>query len=569
MTETARWADGTTIAYERTGSGPPLVLVEGAFSDRRGAAFVAPLLADTFTVYTFEPPRARRQRRHAAVRRRAARSRTSTRWWRQPEHLAGVYGHSSGAVLSLLATAAGLPVTKLAVYEPPFMLPGTREVPSSDYAARVQVALDAGDRATAARDVLPRGGPDPRAHAAGGSGRRRPGRPCSPWPTRSPTTTRSSATRRCRSSSSPGSPCPRWRSPAAPVPTWAQASVAARRRGRPRRPPRHPPRPDPPGGRDGPGARPPRVLRFVALGAPAERPASRIAPSCTGGCSAAARRAGSSDVASVSSWVADSRSASSPPRERRASRRPSAGGRSGRGALDGEEVAGVGLDRWCRRRSEGSSRRASGWRYHTRTRGTGGDSRWCSTSSNASGSTSRISGTSQWPISEPSIGCNAAPSGLTLSAKAHEIVASSASQPKKNRPNCARCRPGRPRRSRGSRRIVGRIVALAERGRSYRGVGETLAAVATAGRPTRCGRAGSGRGARCRAASLVPAVDEITQQLHAPRHTAFEKREVQRGETVADTAEEDRLRERVAARGEVADVVEHVARRRRPQPQAL
>src|SRR5690348_1281705 len=31
MIETARSADGTTIAYERTGSGPPLVLVGGAF----------------------------------------------------------------------------------------------------------------------------------------------------------------------------------------------------------------------------------------------------------------------------------------------------------------------------------------------------------------------------------------------------------------------------------------------------------------------------------------------------------------------------------------------------------
>jgi len=36
------------------------------------------------------------------------------------------------------------------VYEPPFMLPGTREIPSPDYFARVQAAVDAGDRATAA-----------------------------------------------------------------------------------------------------------------------------------------------------------------------------------------------------------------------------------------------------------------------------------------------------------------------------------------------------------------------------------------------------------------------------------
>jgi pimeloyl-ACP methyl ester carboxylesterase len=149
MTETARSADGTTIAFERTGSGPPLVLVGGAFSNRRGADFLTPFLTGAFTVVAFDrrgrgdsgdtPPYAVEREiedLHALV---AAVGGT-----------AGVYGHSSGAVLSLLATAAGLPVTKLAVYEPPFMLPGTREIPSPEYAARVQVAIDAGDRATAA-----------------------------------------------------------------------------------------------------------------------------------------------------------------------------------------------------------------------------------------------------------------------------------------------------------------------------------------------------------------------------------------------------------------------------------
>jgi pimeloyl-ACP methyl ester carboxylesterase len=52
--ETASLAapDGTRIAYDRYGGGPPLVLVHGAFSDHRSNwEFVAPLLARSFTVH--------------------------------------------------------------------------------------------------------------------------------------------------------------------------------------------------------------------------------------------------------------------------------------------------------------------------------------------------------------------------------------------------------------------------------------------------------------------------------------------------------------------------------------
>ena len=48
--------DGTTIAYERTGSGPAVVLVDGAMC-YRGAGPMRPLAAllqDTFTVYTYD-----------------------------------------------------------------------------------------------------------------------------------------------------------------------------------------------------------------------------------------------------------------------------------------------------------------------------------------------------------------------------------------------------------------------------------------------------------------------------------------------------------------------------------
>ena len=47
-------ADGTTIAYERAGSGPPLILVDGAMCYRAAGPMrpLAALLEESFTVYT-------------------------------------------------------------------------------------------------------------------------------------------------------------------------------------------------------------------------------------------------------------------------------------------------------------------------------------------------------------------------------------------------------------------------------------------------------------------------------------------------------------------------------------
>ena len=43
---------GVTVSYDRQGSGPPLVLVHGAFSDHRSNwEFVLPLLTTRFTTY--------------------------------------------------------------------------------------------------------------------------------------------------------------------------------------------------------------------------------------------------------------------------------------------------------------------------------------------------------------------------------------------------------------------------------------------------------------------------------------------------------------------------------------
>src|SRR5688572_29468743 len=46
--------DGTAIAYEKTGSGPSVILVAGALASRTNHRKLAKLLSDDFTVYNYD-----------------------------------------------------------------------------------------------------------------------------------------------------------------------------------------------------------------------------------------------------------------------------------------------------------------------------------------------------------------------------------------------------------------------------------------------------------------------------------------------------------------------------------
>src|SRR5688500_3632411 len=52
--QTVTSGDGTKIAYEKVGSGPPVILVNGALSGRKAGSKIAALLAPHFTVYTYD-----------------------------------------------------------------------------------------------------------------------------------------------------------------------------------------------------------------------------------------------------------------------------------------------------------------------------------------------------------------------------------------------------------------------------------------------------------------------------------------------------------------------------------
>ncbi|WP_410640556.1 alpha/beta fold hydrolase [Amycolatopsis sp. lyj-346] len=156
MTTTSS-ADSTRIAYTRTGSGPALVLVDGAMCYRGSSPndALAKELATHFTVYTYDR------------RGRGASGDTGPyAVEREVEDLAAVvkeaggevflFGISSGVALALEA-ARNLPVTKLALYEPPFIVDGTRSRVPPGYAARLDQALQEGKRGKAVKLFMTEG----------------------------------------------------------------------------------------------------------------------------------------------------------------------------------------------------------------------------------------------------------------------------------------------------------------------------------------------------------------------------------------------------------------------------
>jgi pimeloyl-ACP methyl ester carboxylesterase len=145
--ETVTSKDGTTIAFDRVGDGPSVVLVSGGSVDRTSNAPLAALLASDFAVLNYDrrgrgpsgdtPPYAveREVEDIDAVIRAAGGS-------------AFLYGTSSGAALALEAAASGLPITKLALWEPPFVLDENLR-PPKDQVQQYQTMLAEGRRGDA------------------------------------------------------------------------------------------------------------------------------------------------------------------------------------------------------------------------------------------------------------------------------------------------------------------------------------------------------------------------------------------------------------------------------------
>jgi len=114
--------DGTTIAFDRSGKGPAVMLVGGAFQYRAidpPTAQLAALLAQHFTVFHYD----RRGRGDSSDTQPYAVEREIEDLEALIHEAGGsafVFGMSSGGVLALDAVARGLAIKKLALYEPPF-----------------------------------------------------------------------------------------------------------------------------------------------------------------------------------------------------------------------------------------------------------------------------------------------------------------------------------------------------------------------------------------------------------------------------------------------------------------
>ncbi|MCU1440634.1 MAG: alpha/Beta hydrolase fold [Rhodoglobus sp.] len=122
MTQFVTSADGTRIAYDSEGTGPVVILIAGAFQfrafDPTTVEMAAKLASQGLTVVNYD----RRGRGESADAR-------SYGLERDIEDIAalidahggraGLYGSSSGGAIALAAAAAGLPVTRLALWEVP------------------------------------------------------------------------------------------------------------------------------------------------------------------------------------------------------------------------------------------------------------------------------------------------------------------------------------------------------------------------------------------------------------------------------------------------------------------
>jgi len=146
--------DGTVIAFDQVGRGPPVVLIVGALCSRTlgPAVRLAPMLAAHFTVFTYD-------------RRGRGSSGESSPYevQREVEDLealiteaggsACVFGHSSGAVLALNAAEHGLSIEKLALYEAPLIVDRSRPSTENDW-AQIEALVGAGRRDDALKVFL-------------------------------------------------------------------------------------------------------------------------------------------------------------------------------------------------------------------------------------------------------------------------------------------------------------------------------------------------------------------------------------------------------------------------------
>ena len=155
--DTIESSDGTAIALDRLGQGPPIILVGGAFSWRRWKGFVelADLLSERFTVVNYD----RRGRGDSGDTKPYAVEREFEDLQAMISAAGGsasVWGLSSGGILALEAARAGVRIDEIAAYEPPFIVDSTDGLPPDDFVPHLSALVDHDRRSDAVKYFMAR-----------------------------------------------------------------------------------------------------------------------------------------------------------------------------------------------------------------------------------------------------------------------------------------------------------------------------------------------------------------------------------------------------------------------------
>ena len=148
--------DGTKIAFDKVGSGPVVILVNGAGVSRASDPFMgnlAELLGKHFTVYNYD----RRGRGDSGDTQPFAREREIEDLQALIEDAGGkamVFGISSGGVVTLDAAAVTPGMTRVAVYEPALIVDDSRQPVATNYAEYLMRLSVEGKRDEAAEYFL-------------------------------------------------------------------------------------------------------------------------------------------------------------------------------------------------------------------------------------------------------------------------------------------------------------------------------------------------------------------------------------------------------------------------------
>jgi pimeloyl-ACP methyl ester carboxylesterase len=146
LIETVRSKDGTSIAYERRGHGPPLVMVHGSTVDHSRWGGVVSKLAAHFSLYLIDR-RGRGASGDGPVYSIEHEFEDVVAVLEATRVPAFLLAHSYGAICSLEASRLTARIAKMVLYEPPLPLPGHELIFPTDLVQRLNNLLAAGNRA--------------------------------------------------------------------------------------------------------------------------------------------------------------------------------------------------------------------------------------------------------------------------------------------------------------------------------------------------------------------------------------------------------------------------------------